>query len=124
LFHNNAQLRWRDYQLVQEASLMVRKYGEELVADNEREDGDGKYACMDDDAARWLITYLGNPALQSLSSQPKCWTCQSTKERWMPRTVDLGKSKLFLAILTYMYVWHKFEMLTSNSFQPAIEIFN
>jgi hypothetical protein len=37
----------------------VRKYKEEeVVADAEREEDD-KLAYMDDDAARWLITYLG-----------------------------------------------------------------
>jgi hypothetical protein len=38
----------------------VRKYKEEeLVADAEQEDDD-KFACTDDDAGRWLITYLGH----------------------------------------------------------------
>jgi hypothetical protein len=39
----------------------IQKYkGEELVADNEREDGDEEFAYTHDDAARWLITYLGD----------------------------------------------------------------
>jgi hypothetical protein len=39
----------------------VRKYKEGLVADDEtREDEDDEFAYTDDDAARWLITYLGD----------------------------------------------------------------
>jgi hypothetical protein len=53
----------------------VRKYKvEELVADNEKqEDDDDEFAYTDDDAARWLITFLGE-------SYPKEFvkTCQST----------------------------------------------
>jgi hypothetical protein len=51
----------RRSQWVQRILQCVRKYKEEeLVADNEKqEDDDNEFAYTDDDAARWLITYLG-----------------------------------------------------------------
>jgi hypothetical protein len=51
----------RRSQWVQQILQCVRKYKEEeLVADNEKqEDDDDEFAYTDDDAARWLITYLG-----------------------------------------------------------------
>ncbi len=66
-FKKQARRSWWVHQILQ----CVQKYKEEeLVTDDERqqEEDDNKFAYTDDDAARWLITYLG-----------KCYPCEFVK---------------------------------------------
>jgi hypothetical protein len=66
----------------------IQKYKEEgLVADDERQEDDDKFAYTDDDAARWLIACLGDCyPKEFVKSAKKHSTCQSTKGRWMLST--------------------------------------
>jgi hypothetical protein len=92
----------------------VRKYKEEeLVIDDEREDDDDEFAYTDDDAARWLITYLAESYPKQLVQSAKAldmpihqgkMDAAHTTAMWSDAGVGVAAQRIMMILPRFVWV--------------------